>query len=252
MVEPADPSKRPLSLPPASRARFATNFIRLAVCELRFPTLLELETHAPVAFQKAIRRDYPVYEDRREVRLNASGPDQPNRAHTFYSKNRRWTVAVRQASLALETSQYETFDKMKERVENLLPAAEKLADSAFFTRIGLRYINVLPVDANGVDGWVNDELVGPLARGTFGTVGEYSQHIRGATRLGGFLFRHGMGLDATEGRSKYVLDLDFYREDVEPNEVLSTLRGLHDDLFALFSWSLGDKARAHLGPSTLG
>lgn len=251
MQQPADRPTRPLAVPAAPRARFATNFLRLAVCELRFPTLLELETHPPVAFQKAIRHDYPTYEDRREVRLNSSGPDQPNRVHTFVSKSRRWTVAVRQSSLALETAHYETFDLLLERLGRLLPAAEKLAESNFFTRIGLRYINALPVDADSVDGWVNPELVGPLARGTFGSPSEYWQHVRGASTAGGYSFRHGIGTDPAQGGNRYMLDLDFFREDVDASEVVPTVRALHADLYALFSWSLGDAARSHLGPSTL-
>ena len=40
-----------LCVPAVEPLEFERNFVRLAVCELRFPTLLELENASPVAFQ---------------------------------------------------------------------------------------------------------------------------------------------------------------------------------------------------------
>ena len=50
-----------LKLPNINKIKYQSNFIRLAVCELRFPTLLELETKEPAKFQAAIRKEYPYY-----------------------------------------------------------------------------------------------------------------------------------------------------------------------------------------------
>jgi len=50
-----------LSVPDVSRVQYAHNFIRLAVCEFRFPTLLEFEQECPLGFQKAMRKQYPHY-----------------------------------------------------------------------------------------------------------------------------------------------------------------------------------------------
>jgi hypothetical protein len=52
-----------LRLPEVERAQFKKNFINTAVCELRFPTILEYETKQPVELQRALRKEYPEYEN---------------------------------------------------------------------------------------------------------------------------------------------------------------------------------------------
>jgi hypothetical protein len=42
-----DALAKPLNVPPAGAMHFSRNFIRLAACELRFPTLFELEAERP-------------------------------------------------------------------------------------------------------------------------------------------------------------------------------------------------------------
>ena len=53
---------RALNVPEQPRVVYRRNLIRLATCEVRFPTILALETAAPESFQKAIRKVYPHFE----------------------------------------------------------------------------------------------------------------------------------------------------------------------------------------------
>ncbi|MBA2591801.1 MAG: hypothetical protein H0U97_05865 [Gammaproteobacteria bacterium] len=73
MDAPAPPAK-PLNVPRADAARFSKNLIRLAVCELRFPTLFELEAERPLEFNKAVRKEYPLHDLVKNVNVN---PGQP-------------------------------------------------------------------------------------------------------------------------------------------------------------------------------
>jgi uncharacterized protein (TIGR04255 family) len=248
MDAPAPPAK-PLNVPPAGAAHFSKNFIRLAVCELRFPTLFELEAERPpLGFAKAVRKEYPLYNPLKNVNLN---PLAQSNVHSFRSKKGRWTVTLRAAALSLETSNYDTFSEFEERLGFVLKAAEGTIDSDFFTRVGLRYINAMPFAPSEVKQWVNPALVSPLGEGTFGDVEEHWQRVRGPTTVGGYFFQHGLDTNPQAGRREYVLDFDFYREDVTIPETLSIVRQLHDQEYAMFAWSLGDKAKEHLGPSTL-
>jgi uncharacterized protein (TIGR04255 family) len=248
MDAPAPPAK-PLNVPPAGAAHFSKNFIRLAVCELRFPTLFELEAERPpLGFAKAVRKEYPLYNPLKNVNLN---PLAQSNVHSFRSKKGRWTVTLRAAALSLETSNYDTFSEFEERLGFVLKAAEGTIDSDFFTRVGLRYINAMPFAPSEVKQWVNPALVSPLGEGTFGDVEEHWQRVRGPTTVGGYFFQHGLDTNPQAGRREYVLDFDFYREDVTIPETLSIVRQLHEQEYAMFAWSLGDKAKEHLGPSTL-
>ena len=245
-------SRRPLTVPTADPAHFATNFIRQAVCEIRFPTLFELEAERPpVDFAHALRKEYPFHSLVKSVNVSQGGVSQASNAHTFRSKNGRWTVSLRAAALSLESTQYDSFHVFEQRLSFVLKAAERVIDSDFLTRVGLRYINAVPFDVDRIGQWVNPTLVEALARGVYGDVDEHSQRVRGATAEGGYTFQHGVSVEPTDGKREYVLDFDFFREDVGVAEALTVVRRLHDLEFAMFVWSLGDAAKSHLGPSNL-
>ena len=161
--------------------------MRLAVCELRFPTLLELETGSPTAFQKAVRHEYPIYERATDIALNP-GTVTGSTAHRFRSKSGKWTVSFRQSTLSLETTAYNSFDEFEKRLHFVVSAAAKTMDTDFYTRVGLRYVNAIEVSQDGLAGWVNDDLVGPLVQGVYGSVDlKASQEVRGKTNLGGYM-----------------------------------------------------------------
>ncbi len=249
-MEPPVMPQKLLSVPDAGRAHYGRNFIRLAVCELRFPTLFELEEERPpLAFAKAVRKEYPTHDLLANVNVNAGGLAHAN-AHSFRSKKGRWSVTLRAAALSLETSVYDSFDEFAERLGFVLKAAESTIDSEFFTRVGLRYINMVPCELETANEWVNPALVAPLAAGNYGAVNECWQRVQGLTLVGGYTFQHGVQVQAGGSPRDYLLDFDFFREDVPVVEALAVVKKLHELEFSMFLWSLGPKAKEYLGPST--
>lgn len=239
-----------LAVPPAKPTTYERNFLRSVVCELRFPTLLELETQPPVAFQKALRTAYPLYEKARSMTFQAAGAIAQGVVYSLRSRNRRWVVSLRPSSLALTTEHYAGFDEFESRVNDVVKRTLKLLDTDFFTRVGLRYQNVLPTKQEEIEGWLNPVLAGPLTADVLGPVDMCWQDIRGMTDLGDlpgrYLLRHGVRADL--GDLQYVLDMDFFAENVEAKGLLPILRQMREQCFSLFSWALGPKAREYLGP----
>lgn len=137
----------------------------MAVCELRFPTLLELENQKPVGFQRALRKQYPLYEPKLDVSLELGGTATTAHNHVMRSKDRRWAVSLRPAAIGLETTHYTNFEELEKRLRDIMQVAPALIDSDFYTRVGLRYVNALPISQQGLDGWVNPSLVAPLVDG---------------------------------------------------------------------------------------
>jgi uncharacterized protein (TIGR04255 family) len=250
MERPETPPKGTLNVPTADAAHYTKNFIRLATCELRFPTLLELEEHAPVAFSKAVRKEYPTYTRQTAVNVNPGGLAQAAN-HSFRSKNGRWTVTVRAAAISLETSDYDSFAEFEQRLGFVLHAAGSTIDTDFFTRVGLRYVNAVDFERATIRDWVNPSLVGALGEGVFGDVDEHWQRVRGLTDVGGYIFQHGLAIQPGSTKCEYVLDFDLYKEEVPVAETVPVVRKLHALEFSLFRWSLGEKALAKLGPSDL-
>ena len=245
--------KRPLAVPLAPRAHFESNFLKQVVCEFRFPTLFELESSKPpVAFAGAIRKEYPIYELQKDIKIDTGdGTANIGNAHSFKARKGHWSLMLRAAALSLEATRYESFAAFEERIAFVLRAAERVIDSDFFTRVGLRYINNVPWQSDDPLPWMNPELTGPLTAGLFGDVDEYVQRIRGTTDVGGFLFRHRLLPALDPAKQMYELDLDFYAEDVTVGDALATVRRLHDLEYSLFQWALGPGAKANLGPSLI-
>lgn len=230
--------------------RYKRNFLRQAVCELRFPTLMELgEDKPPASLVKALRKEYPHIELARQVTVGIGGTGS-NNAHLFRSAKRTWTVSLKQSAFSIETLDYTEYAQMKERVLHVIEAASKVIDSDFFTRIGIRYINVIDSDIDPIDGWVNAELVGPLLSGNFTGISEYAGKLQLEASDGGCLLQHGIRL--TQKRQmevstpEYLLDIDSFRNEIALSDSGAALDEMHTQAFNIFDWAIGPKAREHL------
>ncbi len=232
--------------------RYKRNFLKQAVCELRFPTLMELgESKPPATLVNALRKDYPHLELGNEVTIGiAGGPNGANHVHTMRSSKGAWAVSVKQSSLTIETTAYSEFAQMKARVLQVVRAAEKVIDTDFFTRIGLRYINVIDSGTDPAIGWVNPALVEPLRAGIFTTVQEYAGKMLLAAPDGGCLLQHGVrakpSVDGKMVAPEYFIDIDTFRTDILVGQVEDALEAMHTQGFDMFDWSIGPAAREYL------
>lgn len=241
-----------LGVPKAAQAHFKRNFIRQAVCELRFPTLFELEaSKPPSSFAHALRKEYPNHTLLESVTM---GPTTSrSNVHSFKSRQQQWTVNLSASSVVLETSRYDSFAEFKSRLAAIVAATAPIIDCDFFTRVGLRYINLLPYLRVEIREWVNPSLVGPLSEGIYGDVSEHNGRVGGTIPTGAFLMQHGIATGAVgEGSlAYYSLDFDFSSEDVSLDKTIEMVQELHDQEFSLFQWALGPKAKAFLGESDI-
>ena len=239
----------PLNLPAVEEVEFDRNFIKTAVCELRFPTLLEFEAKPPVQLQKELRKEYPHYEPAQAVRVGPAGVGRETQ-YLFKSRKKDWTVAFKASAIALETTCYTNFAEFSQRLEKLFAKSRVLLDTDFFTRVGLRYINQIPIEDGELIGWVRDDLVSPLTQGVYGTVERLLQEVRGFTEMGRYTFRHGMEGSAQEKPNVYSLDFDFYEENVPFDSVLSMVSAFNQQNYRFFRWAIGHKALSRLGKPT--
>lgn len=241
-----------VNAPSANIDRYKCNFLRQAVCELRFPMLMELgEARPPAAFVSALRKEYPHVELANEVTLGIGTTPGANHAHIFRSSKLNWTVSLKQSALTVETTTYTEYEQLRDRVLKVVKAAQEVIETDFFTRIGLRYVNVLDPESDPADGWVNSSLVQPILSQKFTGVKEHAGRLHLGAEDGGCLLQHGIRLkpparDDKEQFPEYLIDIDAYRTDVLLSDVGVTLDTMHAQVFDLFDWCLGDKAREHL------
>ena len=234
--------------------RYKRNLLKQAVCELRFPTLMELgDARPPAALVSALRKDYPHLEMANEVTFGiGGGVPGGNNAHIFRSSKLNWTVSLKQSALSIETTAYSEYDQLKERVLKVVAAAAKVIDSDFFTRIGLRYINAIDAqDTDPIDGWINPELVQPLLSHKFTGIHDYAGRLQLISDDGGCLLQHGIRPKQShrDGKTRfpeYLFDIDSFRNDVALSDTEAALDVMHMQAFDVFDWCLGSKAREYL------
>jgi len=248
-------SESNLNPPRVPSVRYKRNFIKTAVCELRFPTILELDRRPPSEFQAKIRKIYPFYEGQLLEQAGMGGSEEilKERRYLFRSKDQRWTVTVRNFSIALETSSYVDFGDFFSRFKQILNNAKELIDADFFTRIGLRYINLVPIEDDNLDGWINPDLIRPAIGGVLGKPDKFNSAIHGTLENGQFLMKHGLQQEQGAGanaQKKYLLDFDYASENVEMAAVESRIQSFNEMNFSLFTWCLGEKAKKLLGSGT--
>ena len=133
--------RKELNVPDVPTVVFERNFIKTAVCELRFPTLLEYETEPPRKLQKELRKDYPLYDT---VQAVSVGPDTVGRERRYLFKSRdgKWVASFKSFAIALETSHYTEFDEFVERLNRLLAKSRALIDSDFFTPVSYTHLTL--------------------------------------------------------------------------------------------------------------
>lgn len=232
--------------------RYKRNFLQQVVCEFRFPILMELgDPKPPVQFVNALRKDYPILEMGNEVTLGiGGGATGSNHVHTMRSAKKTSSVSIKQSSLSIETSSYKEFADMKKQIMRVAKAAIPVIDSNFFTRIGLRYINVIDCEDDPVRGWINPALVAPLQASAFFGINEYAGKVSLLTEDGGCLLQHGLKFKPNDGEGdiipQYFIDIDTFRNEVELDDVEHALAAMHQQAFNIFDWSIGDLARDHL------
>ncbi len=237
------------NFPAAERKVFKRNFLDAVIIELRYPTYLRLKEKEPLDISEAIRDRYPRYELGQNVQMTPLGTTDPQPVYKFATKAKDLEISISISSLALTTNKYMSFENFSSHVAFLIERAIPHIDTTFFTRVGLRYINkVAGMHETGADipEWINYDLVSPVARREVGTIISMNNELSGQLTGGaGYTFRYGLSPPSNEAR-RFVLDWDYFKEDVEVTDCMDLLKEFHDVHFPFFWWTLGVKAKEAL------
>lgn len=232
--------------------KYKRSFLRQVSCEFRFPTLLELgDDRPPASFVSSLRKEYPTLERANELTLGVGvGTTGTSHSHIFKSARQDWVVSLKTSSFSVEALSYSGFDEFKARAARVIAAASKIIDSDFFTRVGLRYINVLNVSDKDITRWINPDLVAATSQDKFIGVQSFTGKIQLGAPDGGCSLNHGAhpAIKSPNGPIEidYVLDIDSWRNVVTTEDVSAAIDAVHSQAFDLFDWALGEDARAFL------
>ena len=257
------------------RVVYQRNPLIEVICQVRFRAILRIDTEPPADFQERIRNLYPLYredpgaplvpdlpEDVRQLvgGLLGSTPLAEKRVNRiFQSEDEVWTVTLARESLALSTKRYESWTEFRDRMNKVLDAFAAVYNPMVFTRIGLRYQNLIRRSTLGLSTleWkdlLEPHIAGPLA--TDAIAGREIDEAGGVLALSGsgairVTLRHGIVIaESTEGQeSSYLIDSDFYTEErTNADAIFDFLDAANADAGGLFRWCITSRVHEALQP----
>lgn len=257
-----------MPFPASPREIYGNNPLAEVIGQIRYPALLEIAANSPAQFQNALRADYPWYERKspglpKELSDLLAGlplplppvPQQPE--HHFFTEDRNRSISLTQEFIALSEKGYGRWEDFRGNMEFAEQVFRATYSPAFYTRIGLRYINRLVRDAYGLDDAPWLELLNPSFIGLPGNaeLAKYVQEFRTVAELkipdvaGGIVkVQHGLAEDQSGGQT-YLIDADFQTNArSSPEDAFATLDRFNRWGGHLFRWAISRKLRDSLVP----
>jgi uncharacterized protein (TIGR04255 family) len=258
-----------MSFPESERVVYNKNPIEQVICQLRFPTLLRINSETPVIFQEKLRREYPLLAERIEQNISFAGvlqnlpsnvadsfPPGIVKAYDLTSADEQWTVTLTKDFLALTAKKYARWEDFRKHLILPLEALIELYSPVFFTRIGLRYQNVIRRSRLGLKKVSWSKLLKPYIVGILAadSIVESVQEIGHQIVLGldkpsnKVRIVNGLVTDEND-ESCYLLDCDFFTEEqTEVSDAIRILDHFNQQNRLLFRWSISDKLHKAMDP----
>ena len=263
-----------MALPETNRVIYSRNPLAEVTAQLKFPPILRIEAEAPAQFQDVIRDRYPLYRrvaaagqlpaDLPAAVRNliqgmgaAAGPIQ----HLFESQDRKSVVTLSRESLASKTTSYVRWETFRDQLESLRSTLERIYQPASYSRLGLRYVDIIRRSILGLESVPWADLLNPSIGGEL-TAPELAESIDSASselhcKLDGdncFLtLRTGIAFAKPTKEKCFLIDCDFHtHERTELAHVTATLNTFNRASGNLFRWAIRDRLRDALQPHPLG
>lgn len=240
------------------------------VCELRFPQILRIEAEPPVQFQELIRGRFPLFERVQNPAVRLPGNvaqalgivGSPN-SYAFRLADKSSHISLTSTNLSLSNFKYTRWEDFS---VDLMLAIQSLIECyapSFFSRVGLRYQNVINKQELGLtetplNQLLRAEVLGELCDAAWETAAfEVQRSIRIPLDQDedALLFQHGIAeINYPNGLKSigYMLDFDFYTDKItEHQDVAAIINRLHSYSGKAFRWAITDKLHQHLGPSVI-
>lgn len=124
------------------RSYLRKNQLAEVICQFRFPEILIIGTNPPAQYQELIRDSFPQYSKRNDGPIQ-NGTTSTNPNHQFSSADGQWRVNLTSTFISISCSKYSCWEEFAQKLDKPLAAFIKTYNPAYFTRIGLRYLNFI-------------------------------------------------------------------------------------------------------------
>ncbi len=264
-----------MPFPEYERILFRRNPLDRVFCQVRFPPILRIDAEVPAEFQERVRRTFPNFSERSEWNIDVPSalkgqipPDiirqvfqsSGSRNYEFSSDDGNWKINLTRTFVTLNTERYERWELFKEKLQVPLEALAKAYSPDHFSRIGLRYVDVIRRSTLMVENQAWDQLLQPYISGILSL-----ENI--APNVKDFESRYEIGLSdsestvriitkfvqaADDAETYYVIDSDFYTTSKTKIEsAMDKLDYFNVRSSRLIQWCISDVLRAAMQPEPL-
>ncbi|OFV96269.1 MAG: hypothetical protein A3F68_09620 [Acidobacteria bacterium RIFCSPLOWO2_12_FULL_54_10] len=263
--------------PNSPRVVYGQNPLIEVICQVRFPTILRISSEPPVEFQEQVRSEYPVLNVNNttaNIQVPQGVPPAiatllkdliPNRklgGYDFVSADGKWKVTLTRDFLSLSTQEYRNWQEFRAHLGNPLKALVAVYAPAFFTRIGLRYQDLIQKSKLGLaDSTPWSQLLRPPISGILSEqiVSDSVEECVSQTviRLPQFNSKvhvnYGIARTVDKNEECFLIDSDFYSEErTEQNAVDGILNYFNRQSGRLFRWCIEDRLHTAMQPHPVG
>ncbi len=259
-----------MKFPESQRVTYSRNPLVEVICQLRFPKILRIETEAPVNFQEAIRAEYPTLNSTRAIELPLIFNPQVNSpsvvggqglTYEFLDKEEKWKLVLSSDFLALSTLSYKDWQDFRTRLSNAINLLVKCYSPSHFTRVGLRYQDLIIRSELELIDHPWRSLLQPPILGTFVADNLPEQDFLEALSVfacrldySDAILRVRYGL-ARKGESEelgYLIDADFYTEkNTEISDATRSLDQFNREAGNFFRWCIKRELQQALNPKPI-
>lgn len=264
-----------MPFPVIQRVTYRNNPLDQVICQLRFPPILRIDSEIPAGFQERIRAEFSNFSETSELKLEVPKgvkevvrpevlgqllKSTGSKNYEFSSEDGLWKLNLSRTFIALTANRYERWEQFKEKLELPLQALIDIYAPSHFSRIGLRYVDVIrrsrlnlqEVDWNDL---LNPHILGMLASPEIGDhvqAFENRHEIKLADEQGTVRIVTKFMESEDDGELWYMIDSDFFNTD--KTEISNALDKL--DFFSvrgtrLFQWCITERLHNEMEPKLL-
>ena len=235
------------------------------ICQFRFPEILMINAAAPAQFQEAIRDMFPQYCVNKEKILNDNQCDPTYiNNYRFSTIDGSWHVNLTSGFISLSCTNYSGWDNFAKMLDKPLAAFIQIYKPAYFSRIGLRYLNFISRRNLDLEGTPFNELIsscylGPLAEDDIpdAAVTQCTINTQITLRNGCNLKVHaGPGLikrnTIASNETHFIFDQDlFVKGNLPISTATNAISTLHRQAYSVFRGAITDKLFYAMDPEDI-
>lgn len=258
-----------MPFPDSPRIIYNKNPLTEVICLLTFPAILRIDSEVPATFQGKIQEQYPIYQESQGANLKLDFPKELSQVvgntlslksgratYQFLSADKKWRVVLTRDSLSVSTVEYKRWEDFKEHLEVAFNAFLEVYKPPFFSRVGLRYQDLIRKSDVGLENESWSELLSPPIAGELSAPEIVNRIKHSVNQLtislddNGTMVLLNHGLVGNENAEDvYIIDSDFLTEEkTEVQNVIEKLDYFNKFSGRLFRWCISEKLHNALEP----